>query len=114
MSDRHESFIQKLFGGRISPGSGNQFNNQADVRHAVRSQYYTFAADGKSTLGKSIGVSLEMWDKLVEQSHSLNPLLPLRFYHDWRLTKATDLVVLEAKTFADILADANAYREGQQ
>lgn len=103
MSDAHEKFIAELIGGRICAGSGNQFANQCDVRNSHTDGNYAYAADGKSTLGKSIGVSLAMWGKLVEQAHDLTPLLPLRFYPSENLRNPLDLVVIKANNFSDLL-----------
>lgn len=110
MSDAHETWLSGLLEGRMTKGSGNQWHNPMDGRHSSMHQHYAFAWDGKSTLGKSIGVSLNMWEKAREQASPEMPLLPLRFYATERLDVALDLVVLKTTTFADILADANAYQ----
>jgi hypothetical protein len=111
MSDRHESYIKKLIGGDITPGSGNQFNAQTDVKQPYKAQYYSFAADGKSTLAASITITLDMWEKLVEQAGHHEPLLPLRLYRNARLTESLDLVTLDFQLFAQILDDAQKYQE---
>jgi hypothetical protein len=113
MSDRHEAYLQKLFGGKIQRGSGNQFNGQMDVRQPRDQGYYAFALDGKSTKAASITITREMWDKAVEQAHAHEPGLPLRFYDNGRLTEALDLIALDLHTFGRILADANAYHRVQ-
>jgi hypothetical protein len=111
MSDRHESDLAEMFEGRMTRGSGNQARDQMDGKQAYRSQHYVFAWDGKSTLGKAISVTREMWEKAKEQAHWATPILPLRWYANERLTEvAADLVVLEAETLADLQRDANAYR----
>jgi hypothetical protein len=84
MSDSHENFLVKMLGGRRTKGSGNQFNNQMDGRHAALDEPWAFAWDGKSTFGKSVGVTREMWDKAIEQSHGERPMLALRWYADER------------------------------
>ncbi len=111
MASRHESHLAALFQGRMTRGSGNQARDQMDGKQVYRSQGYVFAWDGKSTLGKSIGVSREMWAKAQEQAHWAIPILPLRFYANDRLTAVdADLVVIEADVLADLQRDANAYR----
>jgi hypothetical protein len=103
MSDKHERFLQELFGGRITPGSGNGFANQMDVRNN-REDPLPLAIDGKSTFGKSIGVTEEMWDKAVEQAGDLTPMLALRWYaKDNTLKPKRDLVVLDANDFAEMV-----------
>jgi hypothetical protein len=108
LSDRHEEFLAKLIDGRRTPGSGNGFANQADVRGDHRRQHYAFALDGKATEAKSITVKLSDWEKIVEQSHDEIPGLALRFYHDGSLRRSTDLIVIDAGTFADLLIDSRA------
>lgn len=107
MSDVHEKEIRDLFGGVISPGSGNQSANQMDVRqHQLRTGEWSFAFDGKSTLGKSVGVSVEMWEKAVEQAEHEKPALPLRFFQDYRMKGGYHLVVLDANDLAGLIETA--------
>lgn len=109
MSDRHEEDLAVLFEGRMTKGSGNQWRDQMDGKQGRESGAYVFAWDGKSTLGKSIGVTREMWAKAREQTTAWEiPILPLRWYGDERCTKVDlDLVVIEARTLADLQRDAN-------
>jgi hypothetical protein len=109
MSDRHEAFLAEIFGGRRTPGSGNQFSQQMDVRDSP-STPHAMAWDGKATLGKSVGVTREMWEKARQQAGAQIPALALRWYSDERLTVAQDLVVLDAHDFAAILEDARQYQ----
>jgi hypothetical protein len=103
MSDKHERFLQGLFGGRLTPGSGNGFANQMDVRND-HEEPLPLAIDGKSTFGKSVGVTLEMWEKAVEQAGDLTPVLALRWYaKDNTLTPKRDLVVVDAHDFAEMV-----------
>lgn len=110
MSDAHEVWLVDLFGGRRNRGSGNQWHNQTDGRLSSREVDYAFAWDGKSTLGKSIGVSREMWTKVVEQALPERPMMPLRFYDNERLDVGHDLVVMSAYDVAELIEDANRYR----
>jgi hypothetical protein len=107
LSDAHESFVADLLGMRLAKASGNQFNDQMDGRHDDGP--WRFAFDGKATRGKSIGVSREMWNKAVDQSHGAHPLLPLRFYHDDdRLVPELDLVVCDLHDLAAMLEELRA------
>jgi hypothetical protein len=110
MSDKHEVFLAELLDGRRSKGSGNQYNDAMDGRNRRYEQAYAFAWDGKSTLGKSVGVTREMWSKAVEQSDGERPMLALRWYDDYRLNPGLDLVVVDANDFAELL---QAAREGK-
>ena len=111
MSDRHEEDLVALLGGERTRNSGAVWSDQGDGHQTGLDQYWTFGWDGKSTLGKSIGVSRDMLAKLRDQCRGLEPMLPLRWYLDERLTKvAEDWISVEAETFAQILEDANAYR----
>ena len=114
MSDPHEEYVAAMLGGRMSKGSGNQWHNPMDGRHSTRSQYYSFAWDGKSTLSKSVSVSLAMWDKAKEQARPAKPLLPLRFYATTNGEVALDLVVLSLSDFALVLEDANRYQAAKE
>lgn len=109
MSDKHEIFLAAMLNGRRSVGSGNQFNDAADGRNDVFTPHAA-AWDGKATLGKSHSVTLATWDKLVEQSHGLMPILALRWYADERLHVRRDLVVLDVHDFVTIL---EAARDGR-
>ena len=113
MSDLHETYLADLLGGRRTRGSGNQSRDQMDGKNAYHSGAFVFAWDGKSTLGRSLSVSLDMWRKAREQSHWATPLLGLRWYRNERLTEvALDLVVVEASVFADLLRAANERMSG--
>ena len=110
MSNDHERWLVELFGGRRTKGSGNQWHNQMDGRMASREDHYAFAWDGKSTLGKSVGVSLDMWTKAVEQALPERPMLPLRWYSNERLEVGLDLVVMSAYDASEVIWDANKYQ----
>ncbi len=109
MSDRHEAFLAAIFDGRVTKGSGSHWTDQMDGKQARGSGETVFVWDGKSTIGKSIGVTREMWDKAVEQSqpHEIT-MLALRWYTNERLTDVgLDLAVVEATTLADLQRDSN-------
>lgn len=109
MSDAHENDLARLFEGRKTAGSGNQWKDQMDGKQAHGSGDYVFAWDGKSTLGKSVGVTRGMWAKAVEQTQGWEiPILPLRFYGNERLTVVDlDLAVIDVKVLATMQTDAN-------
>ena len=106
MGDAHEAFLVDLLGGRQTRGSGNQWHNPMDGRQNRLTVPYAFAWDGKSTLGKSIGVSLSMWDKAVEQAGGERPMLGLRWYANERLDVVRDLLVVDPYDMSEILAAA--------
>jgi hypothetical protein len=112
LSDKHEAFIQELFGGRICRGSGNQTNNPLDVRMDPQDRHtpYAFGFDGKSTRGRSMSITIEAWEKVWLQGHGQRPAMPLRFYHpDNTLTPHHDLVVVSLHDFQEVLELANTY-----
>lgn len=108
MSERHEAHLAEVLGGRMTRGSGSTWHDKADGKHRLDSgRTYTFAWDGKSTLGRSVGVTVEMWEKIVEDADPHIPMIPLRWYGDTRLTRVRlDLAVLELGTLAELLEDA--------
>lgn len=107
MGSAHESFLVSLLGGRQTRGSGNQWQNQMDGRHNRLLQTFAFAWDGKSTLGKSVGVSRAMWAKAVEQAHGERPMLALRWYDNERLDVGLDLITMSAHDAAELIEKAN-------
>ena len=111
MSDSHEKFLAELFDARTTPGSGSGFANQADVRNDDRRQYHAFAVDGKSSFGKSISITREMIDKIIEQAHNERPALAFRFYLDETMRNTVDWVAIAAEDFWELLADARAYSQ---
>lgn len=115
MGDKHEEFLVDLLGGRQTRGSGNQANNPMDGRHSRYDTSVAFAWDGKSTRGKSIGVSRDMIEKAREQSHGERPMLALRWYFDDRLRTYDDWVLIEANDLAELLdrSDRLSEIEGQ-
>lgn len=107
MSHRHETHLADVLDGRMTRGSGSTWHDKADGKHRHGTRTYAFAWDGKSTTGKSIGVSVAMWDKIVEDADGMIPMIPLRFYADTRLSRVTlDLVALELDTVVELLEDA--------
>ena len=108
--DMHEAFLLDLLGGTQSPGSGNQWHRPMDGRQDRREQEFAFAWDGKSTLAKSHSVTLDMWNKAVEQSGGERPMLGLRWYPTERPSVTNrdglDLVCLRADDLAALLAAA--------
>lgn len=112
MSDQHEADLAEVLGGRVSPGSGNQWHRPMDVRQSRFAETIAFAVEGKSTLGKSIGITRSMWDKAVEQAGGERPLLALRWYADDRLSGVDiDLVAMEVDTFAEVLDEMSQVQD---
>lgn len=110
MGNEHESWVCALLGATQSRGSGNQWANPIDGRQNRMTQSFAFAFDGKSTLGKSIGVSRVMWEKARQQAGGERPMLALRFYDTERLSVGHDLIVVSAHDFAEVLEAANERR----
>lgn len=114
MGDAHEASIAEWLKGRVQKGSGNQWHNQMDVVNDPATPH-AMAGDGKSTLGKSISVTREMWAKAKEQTfQGMEPSLHLRFYADETLRKVdTDLTVVDSRFFAEVLHDAREWQAHQ-
>ena len=106
MSDAHEEHLTEQLGGHKAKGSGNQWHDPIDGRNNHLTVEHAFAWDAKSTLGKSIGLTPEAWDKTVEQAGAERPLMPLRWYADERLKVRLDLVALSLDDFTELLAAA--------
>lgn len=109
MSDAHEIFLAALLKGRRAKASGAMWHDPIDGRQNRMYDEYAFAWDGKSTLGKSIGVSRAMWEKAREQAGGERPMLALRFYDDERLNVAHDLIVVDAYDFAEMQQEVRDY-----
>lgn len=107
MSDAHELYLVEQFGGRRTKGSGNQWSNPMDGRHNQILQESALAWDGKSTLSKSVGVSLAMWEKAVEQAGMEEPMLALRWYRTERLDVLLDLAVVRTPYLARLVQQSN-------
>lgn len=107
MGNAHEAFLADLLGGRKTRASGSVWKDQMDGRHNRLDAPFAFAWDGKSTRGRSIGVTRDMWEKAREQAAGERPLLALRWYETDCLDVGEDLVVLSAHDFAEMLRAAN-------
>lgn len=95
----HEDYIAAVLRGRRTRASGSQWFDQGDVRNN-HDEPFAFCADGKSTKGKSITVTLAMIAKVREQAQGERPALPLRWYgndnldqvlEDWFLVTGPDM-----------------------
>jgi hypothetical protein len=104
MGRKHEDHIAEVWGGERQRASGSQWSNPADVRENHLLVPLAIAADGKSTTAKSIAITRADLIKLVEQAGGEIPVLPVRFYDDYRLQEAEDWVLLREQ-------DALAWRE---
>lgn len=105
MSDAHEKWLVSILGGRITPGSGSSWSNQMDGRHNHYTDEgeFSFAWDGKSTLGKSVTITRDMIEKAIEQAASEEPMLAFRFYANEELDVDHDWIAVKADVFADML-----------
>lgn len=107
MGDRHEEYVATVLGQRQSRGSGNQWRDPIDSRHNRLDTEWAFASDCKSTLKKSISVSLTTWKKAVEQAGGERPSLPLRLYADASLSRVSaDLIAVDLLDFAGMRESA--------
>jgi hypothetical protein len=106
MSDAHEVALVEALGGRRTRGSGNQANNPMDGRHNRYTDDLAFAWDGKSTLGKSISITLEMIEKARDQALAERPMIALRWYATERLAVAEDWVAITLDDFQELLHEA--------
>lgn len=107
MGDAHEAFLCDLLGGRQTKGSGNQWTNPMDGRGNRLTEGFAFAWDGKSTLGQSVAVSRNMWQKAREQAGGERPMVAVRFYDNEALDVHADLIAVNAHDFAEVLEAAN-------
>lgn len=115
MGDVHEKWLADLLKMRGTRGSGNQWRDPMDAKHNRLETNYAFAIDGKSTLGKSIGVTRAMWHKAVEQAGGERPLLGLRFYKDASLSRVdNDLITSDALDFAELHQAAQLWEQAQK
>lgn len=96
MGRHHEDWVCDVLGATRSPASGSQWQNPGDGRQNQLISEFAFGFDCKSTLGKSIGVSRAMWEKIRLQAGATRPMVPLRFYDNERLDVALDLFVVSA------------------
>lgn len=112
MADSHEQDIAEWIGGRQQKASGSQWHAQGDAKNGEHLTPFPITADGKSTLGKSIAISRDMWKKIVEQTFGQDPALFLRFYQDESLrTVDADLAVVDARFFRDLLEKARLFED---
>lgn len=103
MGARHEEYLAFVNDGRKSKASGSQWNDPADGRSAHDEPFCT-AWDGKSTLGKSISVTLEMLRKIREQALGEIPQVGLRWYKTESLRDvAEDWVAVPGDDWREIL-----------
>lgn len=114
MGDKHEEHLVEIFGGRQTPGSGNQANNPMDGRHSRYDLAVAFAWDGKSTRGKSISVTTAMIEKAREQAHGERPMLALRWYGDDRLRQYDDWMLVTEDDLLELMERSARLSEIQQ
>jgi hypothetical protein len=103
MGEAHETFLAKLFGGRKTRGSGNQWRDPMDGRTNRYEQAFAFAWDGKSTMAKSITIDRPMLRKACEQAGPERPMIGVRFYDDERLRGFEDWVLVKAADMAEVV-----------
>jgi hypothetical protein len=110
MGEKHEEYLAGVNAGRKSKASGSQWTDPADGRNA-HDEPYALAWDGKSTLGKSIAVTLDMIRKIREQALGEIPQIGLRWYANQSLRDVLeDWVAVPGDDWKDILASARSWR----
>jgi hypothetical protein len=108
MSDVAEARLADLLGGRVTRGSGSHWRDQTDGKQPYGEAGSVYAWDSKSTLGKGITVTREMWAKVVEQAQERRPMLGLLWFRDERLNVETSLVAVRDDDFAELYERAAA------
>lgn len=111
MGEKHEAYLAEVLSGTKTRGSGSKWFDQGDVRNN-HDEPFAFCADGKSTLGKSIGVTREMLAKIREQAQGERPAIGLRFYGNANLDDVDeDWVAVQGADFEELLPAARAWVE---
>jgi hypothetical protein len=114
MGDAHEADIATWIEGAQTKASGSQWHNQMDAKNGLKMPF-PIAADGKSTLGKSIGITRELWAKFREQTFGEIPVMFQRWYRSVDLrTVDLDLITMEVGDFLPILVAARKWEEHQR
>lgn len=109
LADQHEVDVAELLGGRKTKSSGNQWNDPADGRTDRRDVEFAFAWDCKAAMPetKSVSVTREMLNKIIEQAGGERPAIPLRFYDTWRGEVDHDWVVIRLDDLAEMTERLN-------
>jgi hypothetical protein len=113
MSGPHEAYVAKVMGGRVAHGSGCTYRDQLDGRQSPL-RWIRFAWDAKCTLGKSLSITLALWEKVVEQAHGDRPMMALRWYRSQRLDPALDLGVVSLLDLSELCAEAGHSQAAQE
>ncbi len=103
MGDKHEQHAAEVYGGRVTPGSGNEWARQTDGRVSRYEHAVAFARDCKSTRSRSISIKRDDLDKLCLQAEPERPMMPIRFYDDDRLRGYEDWVLIREDDFLELL-----------
>lgn len=114
MGDKHEEHAAEVYGGRVTPGSGNQWARQTDGRVSRYDHAVAFARDCKSTRARSISIKRDDLDKLRIQAEPERPIMPIRFYDDDRLRGYDDWVLLQEDDFLELLERSAALSRVEQ
>lgn len=110
MSEKHEEHLADVFGGKRSPGSGNQWAKPIDGRQSRYDVTCAFAWDGKSTMAKSMSIPRSMLDKAVDQAEGERPMIAIRFYDDERLRGFEDWDLVREEDMTELMARDVALR----
>lgn len=103
LSRQHEDDVAELLDGHQSKSSGNQWHDAADGKHD-RYEEFGFAWDCKCVLPttKSISISRDDLDKLIEQARGRRPGMPVRFYKSERGQVEHDFILIRLHDFAEM------------
>lgn len=109
MGELHEERFTAALGMKKTKASGSRWDEQADGRHG-HDEPFAFRADGKSTKGKSITVTLETIGKIRDQAHGERPAIPLAWYGNEALTQVLeDWIAVPLGDFAEMRDAAVAW-----
>jgi hypothetical protein len=111
MGELHEKALAAAFEARKTTASGSKWHDQGDIRNGHDTPF-AYCLDGKSTLSKSITVTLDMIAKIREQAQGERPGFGLRWYGTGDLkTVLEDLVLLQLADVEEMLPAARGWVE---
>ena len=84
----------KVFDGKRTRGSGNQWNNRGDIKSKI------FLIEAKSTDKNSFSITQKLWKKIWEEAIRTQriPILSIRLNKN-----DMDMVVLERRDFLELM-----------
>lgn len=111
MARLHEEYLAQINDGTKTKASGSGWDEQADGRNH-HDRPFAYRWDGKATKGKSVTITLEMIEKILDQAHGERPQIGLRWYGDERLKSVlADWVAVRGADWEETLMAARAWAE---